>query len=150
MRLAELVGSSGSSANDREEIGFAKDSPLEGNGFELSVPRYLATADSVTPSFGDERRLPRGRRYSSIGLLRPTSARMIHRAVCRSAPTRAKPRKRWLSRAELKVRIQSPPPTSLLRTSICIGATALRPGYCTEPGLGRGGSWCLGLAKTHV
>jgi hypothetical protein len=38
MRLAELVGSSGSSANDREEIGFAKDSPLEGRGFEPSVP----------------------------------------------------------------------------------------------------------------
>ena len=29
MRLTELVGSSGSSANDREEIRFAKDSPLE-------------------------------------------------------------------------------------------------------------------------
>ena len=26
------------------------------------------------------------RRYSVIGLPRPTSARMIHRAVCRSAP----------------------------------------------------------------
>ena len=34
MRLTELVGSSGSSANDREEIRFAKDSPVEGDGFE--------------------------------------------------------------------------------------------------------------------
>jgi hypothetical protein len=44
MRLAELVGSSGSSANDREEIGFAKDSPLEGDGFELPVPGWTYSA----------------------------------------------------------------------------------------------------------
>jgi len=43
MRLTELVGSSGSSANDWEEIRFAKDSPVEGSGFEPSVPRKLPT-----------------------------------------------------------------------------------------------------------
>jgi hypothetical protein len=39
MRLTELVGSRGSSANDREEIRFAKDSPVEEAGFEPPVPR---------------------------------------------------------------------------------------------------------------
>jgi hypothetical protein len=53
MRLAELVGSSGSSANDREEIGFAKDSPLEGNGFELPVPRSMqARPKAIIAGFG--------------------------------------------------------------------------------------------------
>ena len=77
MRLAELVGSSGSSANDREEIGFAKDSPLEGTGFEISVPRCLVTANSVGAfiSAGEWRLL--GRRNSSIRLLRPATARVI-------------------------------------------------------------------------
>jgi hypothetical protein len=53
MRLAELVGSSGSSANDREEIGFAKDSPLEGDGFEPSVPG--ATKREIARSFRSDR-----------------------------------------------------------------------------------------------
>jgi hypothetical protein len=48
-----------------------------------------------TPSLGDERRLPRGRRCSSYRLS--------------IGPNSAKPRKRWLSHAELKVRIHSPP-----------------------------------------
>ena len=43
MRLTGLVGSSGSSANDREEIRFAKDSPLEEDGFERSVPLHMLT-----------------------------------------------------------------------------------------------------------
>jgi hypothetical protein len=52
MRLAELVGSSGSSANDREEIGFAKDSPLEGNGFEISVPRQIGSGFEASVGLG--------------------------------------------------------------------------------------------------
>jgi hypothetical protein len=31
----------------KTEVGFAPDSPLEGNGFEPSVPRCARTADSV-------------------------------------------------------------------------------------------------------
>jgi hypothetical protein len=58
MRLTELVGSSGSSANDREEIRFAKDSPLEGDGFEPSVPLHLGPGGK----FQDCSRKPPSRR----------------------------------------------------------------------------------------
>jgi hypothetical protein len=37
-----------------EKVRFAVDSLVEGNGFELSVPRCLATANSVGPSCGGE------------------------------------------------------------------------------------------------
>ena len=63
------------------------------------------------PSF---RRMSGGswsRRNSSIGLPRPTTARVIPPPGHRSAPTRSKPRKR-LSGAELKFRIHSPPAES--------------------------------------
>jgi hypothetical protein len=56
------------------------------------------------------------RRNSFIGLPSRRPLGRFRRADYRSAPTRPKPRNRCLSGAELKFRIHSPPPTSLLRT----------------------------------
>jgi len=52
------------------------DSPLEGNGFEILVPRCLATANSVG-AFISASGCSVSRRNSSIGLARPTTARVI-------------------------------------------------------------------------
>jgi hypothetical protein len=60
---------------DERDRGFA-DSPLEGNGFELSVPRCLATAQRGRLHAAVNDNSSR-RRNSSIGLPRPATARMI-------------------------------------------------------------------------
>jgi hypothetical protein len=75
MRLAELVGSSGSSANDREEIGFAKDSPLEGDGFELPVPGWTYSA-AMRQRLSARNRAEslRGRTRTWAGLAMPAAA----------------------------------------------------------------------------
>jgi hypothetical protein len=90
------------------------DSPLEGNGFELSVPR--CPADSVG-AFIRRRVGSSSRRNCSIGF-----AEADHCSDDTAAPTvdrpqtRTKSRNRYLSRAELKVPIHSPPAKSQQQT----------------------------------
>ena len=64
------------------------------------------------PSFGGEWRLLEPPQQLYRFPEADDSPRMIRRADDRSTPTRTKPRNRCLSRAELKVRIHSPPAES--------------------------------------
>jgi len=75
-QLARQSPSLNRASHERSEIHrdrgveFATDSPLEGEGFELSVPRRLVTAADGVDAF--VRRwvtAPSRRRYTSIGLL---------------------------------------------------------------------------------
>jgi len=100
----------------RGEILQDTDSPLEGNGFEILVPRCLATANSVG-AFISASGCSVSRRNSSIGLARPTTARVIPPRRLSIGPNRRpKPQNRCLSGAELKFRIHFPPPESPLQT----------------------------------
>src|SRR6516164_8295584 len=85
----------------------SSDSPLEGNGFELSVPR--CPADSAG-AFIRRRVGSSIRRNRSIGFAEADNCPDDTAAPTVDRPqTQTKPRHRYLSRAELKVRIHSPP-----------------------------------------
>jgi len=94
-----------------EEAGFELVvSPVEGNGFELSVPR--CPADSAG-AFMRRRVGSLSRRNRSIAFAEADDCSDDTAAPTVDRPqTRTKPRIRYLSRAELKVRIHSPPAAS--------------------------------------
>ena len=88
--------------------GRETDCPLEGNGFELSVPRWLATAGAFFSAVSDG-----SSSRNSLCQFAEVDDCSDDTTAGRSAPTRTAPRNRCLSRAELKVRIHFPPAESL-------------------------------------
>src|SRR5215813_11015579 len=88
------------------------DSSVEGNGFEISVPRCLASPTAWAPSFRWVSSGSLSRRNSSSVCRGRRPLGCFRRAGRRWAPTRPKPRNRCLSGTELKFRIHFPPARS--------------------------------------
>src|SRR6516162_6735884 len=66
------------------EIPRETDCPLEGNGFEISVPRCLATANSVGAFISAVSGSSSDRRSTTIGMPRLATARMTDAPLDRS------------------------------------------------------------------
>ena len=111
---------------------FAPDSPLEENGFEISVPRCLATANSVGVfiSSGQWRLLEPPKQLYRFAEADDRSGDSPRRLSIDPNPTEAS--KRCVSGAELKFRIHSPPPASPVRTSPPRAPVSFRPAATPE------------------
>ena len=92
------------------------DSPVEGDGFELPVPRCARPADSAVLAVSPDSVVSSSSwngPLHSIGCQGRQLLGCHRRAYGRSAPSRTKPENCCLSGAELKVRIHLPPAVSL-------------------------------------
>ena len=90
-------------------------SPLEGDGFELPVPRCARPADSAVLAVSPDSVVSSSSwngPLHSIGCQGRQLLGCHRRAYGRSAPSRTKPENCCLSGAELKVRIHLPPADS--------------------------------------
>src|SRR6516164_8658315 len=93
------------------------DSPLEGDGLELPVPRCARPADSAVLAVSPDSVVSSSSwngPLHSIGCQGRQLLGCHRRAYGRSAPSRTKPENCCLSGAELKVRIHLPPADSLV------------------------------------
>ena len=111
--------SAASPAHSRAVARFVDDSPLERNGFELSVPREISSAFEAYPG-GADRQTTRHITRALVGL--NTANQWMCSAASKEPPSiveRRRPRRRrWRGIAELKVRIHSAPAESQVQTCL--------------------------------